>query len=351
MKIDLIRPDDLLNLRIEAANLRLDTDNPEEPVLVVEDAQQPAYLTFIFPPQTIAESAYFEFSIVKPEGNPERADTDAGKKASDNEPLDPPGVVGAKRRSVAQLGQPSRLVFQAPAEARIPFSTTGLLDWSQLELSVNPIAAIGPAPTPEQIAQAPAIRQPAPNETALELPYRLLISPNRDVRWEHRHLPFTARGRTELWHTRLQLKTANGPIELSREHRAPLRAIWSPDYTPNAPPEATAKDSDLARTAMSANDRYQIVILTSAFHGYEVEIEFNPLIDLGVRVGAVRRARLNFTRPHVPQPFEAEQLMLSPLGGWLRSRGAWDPPRTVKPPVIRPGPNFNDLFSNGSDTF
>ena len=92
MEIDLVRPDDLLNVRIQAANLRLDTHDPEYPVLVVDDPQQSAYLTFIFPPQTIAERAYFEAAIVNPpvdpdhpvaippETDPNRSDPEATKK-------------------------------------------------------------------------------------------------------------------------------------------------------------------------------------------------------------------------------------------------------------------------------
>lgn len=359
IKIELVRPDDLLNLQVEAANLRLDADNPEQPVLVVEDPQQPAYLTFIFPPQTIAESAYFEAAIVAPDGDPQRPDPD---KDNPTEPLDPPGSVGVR------LAHPSRLVFKVPADARIPFSTEGLLDWSKLELSVNPIAAIGPHPTAEQIANAPAIQPPAPHETALELPYRLLISPNRDVAWDHRSVPFTNQGRTELWHTRLQLKNLENPdspaIELSPDNHAPLRAIWSPDYSPTP---AAANDPELGRTAMSPNDRHQIVILTSAFHGYEVDIEWrlleaqvnplisplaNAIINPAARAmispnlaAAEQQVKLKFTVPYVPQPFEAEQLMLSPLGGWLRSRGHWDPPRTARPEIIRHHPDFNQIFT------
>jgi len=349
VKIELVRPDDLLNLRVEASNLRLDPYDPAKPVLVVEDPRQPAYLIFTFPPQTIAERAYFEAAIVrppivtppldpappeaiKPETDPGRPDPEAARTTT--ELLDLPGHVDGGRPTVAQLGHPSRLVFEVPAEARIPFSTEGLLDWSKLELNVNPIAAIGPDPTPDQISNAPAIRKPAPNETALELPYRLLISPNRETVWDHRAEPFTARGRTELWHTRLQLKSPYGPVELSRERRAPLRAIWSPDYSPNQRPGAAATDQDLQRTAMSPDDRYQIVILTSAFHGYEVDVE------LGIIFG-----KLMITLPHVPEPFEAEQLMLSPLGGWLRSRGYWNPPRKVEPPVLRPPFNLGDVLT------
>lgn len=361
-KIDLIRPDDLLNLRVEAANLRIDSSNPEKPVLVVEDAQRQAFLAFIFPPQTIAERAYFEAAIVKPpvgpkvaivpETNPDKKPPDPDSISTAIEPLDPPGYVDNKRPTVAQLGHPSRLVFTVLPDARIPFSTEGLLDWSTLELNVNPIAAIGPNPTQDQIANAPAIKEPTPNETALELPYRLVISPNRDVVWSHRPKPFTTRGRTELWHTRLQLKTPAGPAELSRQNRAPLRAVWSPDYNPNQRPNPFAPDPDLQRTAMSLDDRHQIVILTSAFHGFDVEVElgiFQAPFALGVNpalaVEAKRLAAFKVRVPYVPQPFEAEQLMLTPLGGWLKSRGHWNPPRTAPPPVIRPRPDFTQVFT------
>ena len=346
MKLEIIRPDDLLNLRIEAVNLQLDAADPAAPALTIVDAQQPAYLIFSFPPQTIAEHAYFEAAIVKPENDPQRKEPDANNKAI--ETPDPPGQVKAR------LGHPSRLVFKVPADTRIPFSTEGLLDWSGLELSVNPIAAIGHEPKQKEIASAPAIRPPAPTETALELPYRLLISPNRDVVWAHRTVPFTARGRTELWHTRLMLKTADGTAELSRMRTAPLRAIWSPDFP-------TPKDDGLGRAAMSSDDRRQIVILTSAFRGYEVEQElFQPSLALDqVMIRPVVREQLNTGRwaglallpvrlrlpvPYVPTPFEAEQLMLTPLGGWLRSRGHWNPPHKAKPLIRADRLDLADMF-------
>ncbi|MCA1553274.1 MAG: hypothetical protein LC737_02730, partial [Chloroflexi bacterium] len=294
----------------------------------------------------------FEYSIVQPAGNPQRADPDAS--ATGNEALDPPGQPQAPRRTAAQLAHPSRLVFKVPADVRIPFSISGLLDWSQLELSVNPIAAIPPNPTQQQVASAPAIQPPTATETALELPYRLVISPNRDVVWEHRTEQFTSHGRTELWHTRLALKTPDGVVELSREQRAPLRAIWSPDYTPIKPPDPSATnkpatmDRDLWRTAMDANDRYQIVVLTSAFRGYEVDVEFTRFNIFAAarfadRIGVGERVPFKLTVPFVPQPFEAEQLILSPLGAWLRSRGNWTPPRPAKP-VPRPRLNFEEIF-------
>src|SRR5262249_11390335 len=237
------------------------------------------------------------------------------------------------RPTVAQLGHPSRLVFVIPANAEIRFSLDGLLEWSNLELSVTGTAALGDTPTEDQIANAPAIQEPGSNHTAIELPYRLVISPTREVTWLHRWQPFTSRGRTELWHTRLALKAANGVVtELSRTTPAPLRAIWSPDYDPANLP-FIVEDPQLGRTAMNNNDRHQLVVLTSAFDGYEVKhvVRFR------------RKAPATVYVRYVPQPFHADRLMLSSLGGWLRSRGEWEPPRR-RPPTVFPSLDLSQLL-------
>src|SRR5205823_281436 len=152
------------------------------PGLVVDDPSAPAALVVTLPPQTIAETAYFEASPVPadpPKNGPVRPDPDAGK--SSDADRDPPGVPGPHRAHTAEIGGTSRLVFTVPADVRLPYSIEGLLDWSQLPLRVGPIAAIPPNPTPEQIAAAPSIQPPTATETALELPFRLVISPNSDA--------------------------------------------------------------------------------------------------------------------------------------------------------------------------
>ena len=73
-----------------------------------------------------------------------------------------------------------------------------------------------------------------------------------------------------------------GPAELSPANPAPLRAIWSEDFDRINPPAPTLPDPDLGRTAMSPNDRHQIVILTSAFHGYEVDKELLLTAGAGI---------------------------------------------------------------------
>jgi hypothetical protein len=413
---DLLRPDDLLYVRVEGTNLRIDKTTPEAPVLMVEDTTKPGYLAISFPPQATAETAFFHASEVKPAGDPNKVDPDDGSVAVD--PLKPPGQVKARR------AQPSRIVFVVPLDARIPYSMEGLLQWTGLQLSVSPIAAIGPNPTAAQIAGAPSIKKPSAHETSLELPYRLAVSPNRDVAWDHRLSPFTVRGKTELWHTRIVLPSGDSNVEISADQPVPLRAIWSPDYRTSGRPGPNSDAAGLGRTAMADDDRHQIVILTSAFQGYEVDIKTGiaqaidnaslgiggngaafpaaalsevaaeitvvsptdpvapgvsalsggvaaatPLLDAVVALPPVipvatsglfdrfrprpvlERLPIQFkaTVPYIPRPFFAEQLILSSLGGWLRSRGNWTPPRQVTPPSPPPPPfDLGGLFKTVS---
>jgi hypothetical protein len=350
MKIELVRPDDLLHLQVEGVNLRLDP-RQGSPVLVVDNPSQSAYLRVIFSPQTIAETAVFEASTVAPEGNPNRPDPDVTNDTP-TEPLFSPGTPGLNATSVAQIGHFARLVFKVSPPTEIPFSTDGLLDWTKLELSVNGIAAIGDNPTPDQIAAAPNIAQPADTETSIELPYRLIISPTAEVAWLHRAAPFTSSGQTELWHTRLALRSKTGPAELTSEASASLRAIWSPDFDPKELP-TPHPDPDLARTAMDNNDRHQIVVLTSAFRGYiadyTIQLPFELFVAPGQVIGAIRNAgSISFVRTesYVPQPFHATQLMLSTLGGWMHSRGHWDPLPRPEPQLIFKPPKFEEIFKD-----
>jgi hypothetical protein len=231
------------------------------------------------------------------------------------------------------------LVFRIPKSARIPYTHAGLLDWSDLELSVSPIADVPEKATDGQRSAAPTIAEPLSTETALELPYRLILSPAHHVAWQHALGLKSHAGRTELWHTRLMLRDANGtPVPVSRQNPAPLRAIWSPDYKSTRffntdPPLMGDPDKDWdfppgVLTAMTPSDRHEIVILTSAFHGFIKGLTGNPpTVDYAA---------------FVPAPIHAEQLMLSPLGGWLKSRGQWDPPmpwrlrRRITPGPQRP---------------
>jgi len=102
---------------------------------------------------------------------------------------------------------------------------------------------------------------------------------------------------------------------------------------------------------MSLDDRHQIVILTSAFHGYDVEVElgifqapFAPGVNPALAVQSKQLPRLKVRVPYVPQPFEAEQLMLtrSELAAIAR---ALEPARTARPGDPS-APDFTKVFAN-----
>jgi hypothetical protein len=290
IQFELIRPDDLVNLLLEAINLRVDSTEEKRPRLVVDDESQPAWLAVAFPPQSLAETAW---------------DTTGPTP-------DPPGGSGVA------AAHPSRLVFSVQPGSAIALASASLLDWSALTPSLTPTAAVIEG---QEGVAAPPIQAPAETETAIELPYRLLISPDPRARWRSRSEPFTTRGRTELWHTRLVLTGAVGGGELSHLQQAPLRAVWSPDYQPSG----AGGVPNLGLSAMTADDRRQLVILTSAFRGWANS--GSQFSSLPFRLGSQLARPLS--RAYVPSPFHAELLMLSALGGWLRSRGNWVPPHSA----------------------
>jgi hypothetical protein len=311
VRIDLLRPDDLLNLHIEGENLRLDADAADGPALVLDDAGRPGYLIVTFPPQTVVEEAVYESSSTPPPPNEGNLPFNAQH---------PPEAAPALP-SRSRIGRSSRLVFRIPAGSQqsIPYDIAGLLDWSHLEFNVSALADVPAEPTAQQRNNAPAIAKPGPFDTAIELPYRLILSPNHSVAWTHALRVKTKQGMTELWHTRLAFKAEDGTlIETSLANPAPLRAIWSPDFNDKKflgsdSPLFGQPDSDWgALTPMTPSDRHEIVVLTSAFSGYVKDMD-------------------DF-RSYEPRPIRAEQFMLSPLGGWLKSRGEWDPPATYRPP-------------------
>lgn len=296
LDIPLLRVDDLVNIRIHAVNLRLDTETPGEgPALVCADPDQDCLLVVRFPPQTIFEQAFLE----------------SGSKIleqpldEDPPPLGPPAPPVLEKAeqpgSVAcRMGGETRLVFWVPTDARIPYTVAGLLDWTELALVVTPIADVeaGMDPPPDALT----IRPPTDHESTLQLPFRLHLSPTHTANWEHATEPVSHDGRAELWHTR---------IVADEKEPVALRAIWSPDYRPGEgglEPTATGLGNGVL-APMSINDRHQIVILTSAFTGWAASA----------------------SERYVPQPVQASLVMLSALGGWLRSFGHWTPPWAIKP--------------------
>jgi hypothetical protein len=308
---DILRPDDLLAIKVEGVNLKLDKSPHGSPRLVREKPGESAYLVFQFPPQTIFEQASFELTTVQsPPFNPPTVNPPVPPQPlPPSQPENPPplGATGAR------MAGPSRLVFRWPDQlAAVDYDIAGLLDWSRFELVLPAAANVLPGAASASGKSGPSISEPGPLETALELPYRLVISPNLmhggDVpAWVHASQPVVHAGRVELWHTRLgQAHGADGHVtEASHAAPVPFRGVWSPDFiSVRELPSHANDDVPFKHGAMSERDRAQIVILSSGFSTYT----------------------LGTSQAYIPQTADAQALFLSALGGWLTSRGSWPYP-------------------------
>lgn len=157
----------------------------------------------------------------------------------------------------------------------------------------------------------PQLREPSDLQTALELPTRVTLSPHVHSAWAHATAPVLSAttGRVELWHTRLGVRSVRGSavtVSEAASYLRTVRAIWSPDARLDDPLNPPPHANTPFRASLDGFDRHNVVHL-SANH------------TLVRSVGGKRV-------PIRPKPLDVERLMLSSLGGWLDSRGAWDPP-------------------------
>lgn len=374
-----VRPEDMLTLRIELHNL---TIQPGSPPRLKKTGRGAAYLTLHFPPQAITEQTFFE---TKPKGTsnppppvpgtPEKPEPSVGG----SETLTGPPVR-------ARISGESRLVFVVPNDFAADYTLAGVLDAvERLSLSVPPAArppgaglfilpignifaadlsrlsasqraalssyalrtlriallqtdmptvhmrqAIGgPGLRPVRRAPGdgftrigvnlgPVVRRPARSwrpalpgrrQTAIELPWRLIISPHGAEGWRHAKHPVTstATRHTELWHSRLVAPRRDGSIiEPPRpDNQRTVRAVWA--LTGEGSTQAMQSDFPASlplphtipfRMPLDDFDRFQIAHLSSNFSNWRYR----------------------------PAAVGVDLLMLSALGGWLDARGAWDPP-------------------------
>ncbi len=178
----------------------------------------------------------------------------------------------------------------------------------------------------------PAIREPEDTETALEIPYRLMLSPLNNGGWAHSRTEKTRSMMlkrtdpdgtehnetvdfTELWHTRLWFRTKNkdgsysvnerdGNALLSRKPK--LRAIWSPDFLSDTTPP-TQNWPPWSLSSLTSGDRWALVINSSDFYTKTTDPDTHKTID------------------YDPKAIDSDKLFLSSIGAWIDVHGAWDP--------------------------
>lgn len=155
-----------------------------------------------------------------------------------------------------------------------------------------------PLPKPP-LPKPPVPRAPHVDETALEVPYRLIVSPSAEHgAFLHDVQPVLPEGdgdRAQLWHTRLTTRVTDdkgrfvGHTETGVQRI--VRGVWSPDLEP----DDIGTDTDVTLLSTNPVDRRSLVRQSAATHE-------------GV----------------TPVPFRVRKLYLSALGAWVDWRGAWD---------------------------
>jgi hypothetical protein len=238
----------------------------------------------------------------------------------------------------------------------------------------------------ERMAEIAAGSQKPPrwNQTSIEIPFRLMLSPAQDAIWRTPlHVPeigsmTTDTGRpVPLWFARLEEPSG----------ASSLRAIWSPDYRPEAlldpeldpevgspprgpwapwalPPNKTSRQGyteaerqliERFRAPMDAYDRHELVMLSSLYglpvRGRRAEdgslvgnSQLNP--PSGFELRDVVRETLKEGEPpadwsaiYKPQPIGASELTLTALGGTFEADTNFVPPASARMKgTLRDGP-------------
>ena len=264
----LLRYSDFLNVEVRFVNFRL-TDQWLEPLGLGQSS-----VVVVFPPQNLAEAIFDERHNDPDYEN----DPIAGTHASDNDRFPP---------IQSFISGPSWVVFDVPDHAA-PFDLMNPESWwprlERLALRV-PRGAIGPS-----VPQMPSSR-----ETALELPFRLYISPGPNTRFAASLLPKPDSGNApvELWNASLTSRTAvvpaglppgtpNVPEELAPPKRVVLqaRAVYSPDYQRKSEPRFALYYPAERPLSLHALTRHRLVKQMSEGDG-QIDIEHLVLTALG----------------------------------------------------------------------
>lgn len=195
--------------------------------------------------------------------------------------------------TTAGISQRAKALAQLRATLAAPDPRTTVhelvTDWRIPATRIPPIFR-----NPQKLSRPPGL-----SETAIEAPYRLVISPSDQSGWTHAADPVPDASGTavELWHTRLGHRE-NGTITDASQT---IRAVWARDRE-RFDDWATTEfghDNDPMRMSLDSKDRHMLVRQTSETWA---------------------RRRIKITDP---TPVQADRLYLSSLGAWLDLHGFW----------------------------
>jgi hypothetical protein len=362
VRVGILRPLDLVVLDVSAVGLRLDTSVPGQPSLIVA-GEDPAQLIVRLPFQHLGEQAWpVELGPIPATSLSDHRAAQPSRLAFDvpagtTIAFSSEGILAAMRTlplRVVPAAQPRstrtrpRLrdlddVLVLPgglalgrhggqhvlARTRAPETPGGLatvlsasttMRQARLRLGASTAVIVGTAgddrldldwavPWLTPRPRGPRVRAPREDETALEVPWRLILSPSALEGFTHADIPTPADdepGHVELWHSRLGVRVTAADGTLLRVDEGPhaqriVRAVWNRDRDLMADPPVIGSAADKAPvdTALTVNNRWALVRQSAET----------------VAAGAIR---IN------PAPVEAEQVTLSSLGTSLAVHGAWD---------------------------
>jgi hypothetical protein len=261
---DVLRADDLLVLSLDFYNLRLQPGPSGKQV--ASGGAGDSFIVVHFPPQHVAERAFME--------------------DGPSDPVLPPPVA-------ARLAGETRLVFYLnPTLLPLDFSLEKILEALSQSAPLVSDRITRPPATPAVGGFAEFGGQRS-QFSAIEAPWRLVLSPHPDGRWTHSGRSVTNGAKTELWHTRLGVRPSSGPgVDENSATNRTARAVFSPDQMASGNPSDT--DFSPFRNSLRRYDRHNIVHAT-----------------------ADRKLTGN-------APVAVERLMLTSLGSWLDVHGEWD---------------------------
>jgi hypothetical protein len=288
-----VRERDLLVAELRFHNLELD---PTARRLVPSGAGEPLVILSL-PPQHVAESLV-----------PLHLETAA--------------IVGTASRSVvgSRIAGWSRIVFRVPpGVASVPLELGPLLEQLGSWALQVPDAALPRSDDPSRPGfllgllvailpflgeSGPGLRAPTREETALELPFRLILSPHAAAGFVHSSLPvLSGADRVELWHSQLGL--APGQLGAPEAPDRTVRGVWlrtgdtATGFLSDPTPLPSTAEEPFA-TTLNPQDRHQIVHLSANFRA---------------RAAGV-----------YPRAIPVRRLAVTSLGATVNLRGEWAPP-------------------------
>jgi hypothetical protein len=346
--VTVTRPEDMLRLRFEFHNMALATRGGVLK-LVRRNAgtlgNLESTLVVVFPPQHILESAF-----------------------EDPHPTSAMGMRAAATASPEGSGVPpiwntiageSRLAFSVPsatADAGIPYTLVGLLDWSKYELNVVETAQAGlAAPTDRQkFGLDGLMAMPTDSETSLELPWGIYLSPSERAQWEHKKEAQADKNTYELWHTRYvgdkrSFVFAQGEGEATQQASptpmsaaaANVSAVIGP-VTGVKPPVFDYVLQGLSAPALRAvwaryYDQWLAKLRTDPLNSGKGK--FDVTIPIAVRSELTKRTSfstsdemkgfrnrwsiVDITAKYRHDPISVRRLMLTSQGAWMNILGTW----------------------------